>query len=81
MPQEFGALLNVDVDLHITAVYESERGEKVDSKAFSAQHIITHQHICVQSVNQMQLAADGCVDFTALFVNTRDVDRYQGKVP
>lgn len=46
MLQKFRVLSGVDVDLYTTTVYEGWRGEKVDSKALSAEHIVTHQHIC-----------------------------------
>lgn len=73
-------LPSVDVDLHTAAVYESRRGEEVNSKALSTEHVVTHQHICLQPVNQVQLAADRCVDLIVFFMNTRDIDCRQGKV-
>ena len=76
MSQEFGLLPGVDVDSYTPAVYESEGAGEVDSKALSIEHIISYQHICFQSVNQVQLADNGHVNPTAFFVNTRDVDRY-----
>lgn len=80
MPQELGVLPGIDVHFHTTAVCRTEGGGEVDSKAFSPEYVITHQHIHLQSVNQMQLAVDGYVDLIAIFVNTRDVDCCQGKV-
>lgn len=75
MSQEFGVLPGVDVDPYTIAVYESGGAGEIDSKAFSAEHVISYQHICFQSVNQVQLAGNGRVDLTAIFVKTRDVDR------
>lgn len=76
MFQEFGALPGVDDDFYTTAMYKSGGVGEVDSKALSAEYVISHQHIRLQSVNQVQLASDGCVDLTALYVNTRDVNRH-----
>lgn len=80
IPQELRVLLGIDVNFHTTAVYESGRGRKVDSKALGAKHVITHQYICLQSVNQVQLKADGYIDLTNSFVNTKDIDCRQQKV-
>ncbi len=74
MSQEFGLLSGIDVDFHTTAVYESGRGGEVDSKALNTEHVVIHQYICFQSVNQVQLAADRFIDFTALSINIRDLD-------
>lgn len=70
----------MDVDLHTAAVYENRRGEEVNSKALSIEHVVTHQHICLQPVNQVQFAADRCVDLTVFFINTKDINCCQSKV-
>lgn len=75
MSQEFRVLLGVNVDTYTTAVYESGGAREIDSKALSAKHVISHQHICFQSVNQIQLTGDERIDLTAISVKTRDVDR------
>lgn len=49
--REFEMLPGIEVDLHTTAMYESGESGEVDSKAFNAEHVITHQHIRFQSVN------------------------------
>lgn len=73
-------LSSIDVDFHTTAVYESGRDGEVDSKALNIEYVVTYQYICLQSINQVQLVANGCVDLTAFFVNIRDVNCCKGKV-
>lgn len=73
-------LFGVDINFHITAVYESGRDGEVNSKALSAEHVITHKHICFQSANQVQLVVHGCVVLTAFFVNTKNVNCCKNKV-
>lgn len=42
MLQKLGILSGIDIDLYTTAVYEGGGGREIDSKAFSAKHIVTH---------------------------------------
>lgn len=44
-------LPDLDINPYTIAVYKSERGGEVDSKAFCTEHVITNQHICPYSVH------------------------------
>lgn len=79
MFQELEVLSGVNINPYIIAMYKSWGDQEVDSKAFYTKHIVTHQHIYLLSVNQMQLVADGCMDFTGFLVNIRDIDHYESK--
>lgn len=76
MSQEFGvlpALMSILIPQQCIKVEELGRlivKPSVQSTSFS------YQHIQFQSVNLVQLAGDECVDLTAFFVNTRNVDRH-----
>ena len=74
MSQKFRVLPGVNVNTYTTAVYESGGARKVDSKALSTEHVISYQHICFQSINQMQLAGDRRIDLTAVSIKTRNID-------
>lgn len=81
LSQKIRVLPGADINPYITAVYESGGGGEVNSKAFRAKHIVTNQHISLQSVNQVQFATNERIDFTAFFLNTRDVDCHESKLP
>lgn len=67
-------LPGIDINFNTTTVYKSREDKKFDSKAVCADHIVSYQHLCFQSVNWAQLAVEKNLDLIALFDNSRDID-------